>query len=380
VRSYRTVSPLPPKPKPGVGGLFSVALSLTSRSVAVNNHPDPWSPDFPPLQSSKGLPPKSIDGAIVPATHVPGGFYYSERKGGYTAAMEDDFFLTNLELRESTETGEQKSGITHQSMKGMVLLSVLELAARGQPRGAITVLHDAGDCGDRYRGLAEALATDSWAVALPDLRGHGRTEGPRGHSAGLLEVCRDVQEIQDHLAYRMPDQPKVLIGQGLGANYAAAFATEHPGVANALVLIAPLPTPPFAEPTKPGGLKNMFKKLTAESTGPTGYTGEKLTAEPQAIAAWDSDEACHGLISLRATQEAQRSAGYLKGLGALDIPILILVGDQDPYVKPGDLEPLAQGRVRLEVLPGQRHHPVQGVDVENVYARIRGFLDESLGE
>ena len=30
------------------GGLFSVALSLASRPVAVSNHPDPWSPDFPP--------------------------------------------------------------------------------------------------------------------------------------------------------------------------------------------------------------------------------------------------------------------------------------------------------------------------------------------
>ena len=31
-----------------VGGLFSVALSLGLRPVGVTNHPDPWSPDFPP--------------------------------------------------------------------------------------------------------------------------------------------------------------------------------------------------------------------------------------------------------------------------------------------------------------------------------------------
>jgi len=51
VRSYRTVSPLPPSlPEAsggGGGGLFSVALSLISRPVAVSNHPDPRSPDFP---------------------------------------------------------------------------------------------------------------------------------------------------------------------------------------------------------------------------------------------------------------------------------------------------------------------------------------------
>lgn len=45
VRSYRTVSSLPQK----CGGLFSVALSLRSPSLAVSQHPALWSPDFPHL-------------------------------------------------------------------------------------------------------------------------------------------------------------------------------------------------------------------------------------------------------------------------------------------------------------------------------------------
>ncbi|MCA9002377.1 MAG: alpha/beta fold hydrolase [Planctomycetes bacterium] len=292
--------------------------------------------------------------------------------------MEDDFFLTNLELRESTETGEQKSGITHQSMKGMVLLSVLELAARGEPRGAITVLHDAGDRGDRYKDLAMALATDGWAVALPDLRGHGRTEGVRGHSAGLREVNRDVHEIQDHLAYRLPDQPKVLVGQGLGANYAATFAAEHPGVVQALVLVAPLVKIPFTEPTKPGGLKGMFKKLTPESPGTTGYRGEHLSSDPAAQSAWDGDEGCHGAISLRAVEEAKRSAGFLARLGDLGVPTLLLVGDADPFVTPAELEALAGGAVELSVLAGQRHHPLQGAGAGDVHAKVVDFLNRVL--
>jgi hypothetical protein len=58
VRSCRTVSPLPagsrPKATPNIGGLFSVALSLASRPVAVDNHPDLWSPDFPPRSLPHG--------------------------------------------------------------------------------------------------------------------------------------------------------------------------------------------------------------------------------------------------------------------------------------------------------------------------------------
>ena len=46
VGSYPTVSPLP-VPRGAIGGLFSVALSLTLRSVGVTHHPALRSPDFP---------------------------------------------------------------------------------------------------------------------------------------------------------------------------------------------------------------------------------------------------------------------------------------------------------------------------------------------
>src|SRR5450432_484978 len=45
VRSYRTVSPLPPAETDG--GLFSVALSFELPRLAVSQHPALWSPDFP---------------------------------------------------------------------------------------------------------------------------------------------------------------------------------------------------------------------------------------------------------------------------------------------------------------------------------------------
>ena len=43
VSSYLTISPLPPER----GGIFSVALSRRSPSVAVNHHLTLWRPDFP---------------------------------------------------------------------------------------------------------------------------------------------------------------------------------------------------------------------------------------------------------------------------------------------------------------------------------------------
>ncbi|MFT5050925.1 MAG: acylglycerol lipase [Chlamydiales bacterium] len=289
--------------------------------------------------------------------------------------MEDDFFLTNLELRESTDTGEEREGLSHRTMTGMFLLQVRELAARGEPQGAVTVVHDAGDHGGRYQGFAGALAEGQWAVALPDLRGHGGTEGDRGHSGGINEVVRDLAAIQDHLAYRLPDSPKVLVGQGLGALYSLAFAVEKPGQLGALVLIAPLHAPAFDLPVAPSGLKKFFKKVGPRSAGQIGYTPEQLFSDPAALSSWTGDALVHDSITLRAGEQAiDAAARYWPRLATLGLPTLIVHGDQDPISDVATSRALAGDSVTVEVIEGARHQPLNDGGSEQVRERILEWL------
>lgn len=291
----------------------------------------------------------------------------------------EEFTLTNLELRESTETGEVASGLSHASMKGMFLLQVQELASDGEPRGCATVVHDAGDHGGRYRDLARVLAADGWAVALPSMRGHGGTEGERGHSAGRKEVVRDLTEIQDHLAYRMPDAPKVLVGQGLGALHALAYALEVPGMAAALVLISPLHEPTFVEPEAPRGLKKFLKKLTPQSPGSIGWKPDQLTGDSNQAAAYLADTEVHDIITLRAIQEAQASAAeYLPRLAQVGVPVLILHGEDDPIASVERSKALEGEGIAVKTFPGQRHDLLHDTGATEVQAALRAWLDENL--
>jgi len=292
----------------------------------------------------------------------------------------DDFTLTNLELRESTETGEEAAGLSHASMKGMLLLTVLELAPRGEPRGAVTVVHDAGDTGDRYRDLAAVLAARGWAVALPDLRGHGRTEGDRGHSAGLIEIGRDLDEIQNHLAYRMPDEPKVLVGQGLGALYALSYAISKPGTLAGLVLVAPLHEPRFEAPEAPSGMlgRLMGKKLTPTSPGSIPWTGDQLV-HGAAATAWEGDPLTHNVITVRAQEQAQEAAReLLPRLGEVDAPVLVLHGAEDPLSDAERSRVLAGDGVQVQVLEGLLHHPLQGDGSDAAHQALADWLDQNV--
>jgi alpha-beta hydrolase superfamily lysophospholipase len=277
---------------------------------------------------------------------------------------------TYLELRESTPEGDEAAGLSHKA-GGLVLLHVLELAARG----GVTIVHDAGDHGGRYVEAAHALADVRWAVALPDLRGHGKSEGARGHGAGLREVVRDLDAVQAHLAYRLPMAPKVLVGVGLGALYSLAYALEKPGQLAALVLLAPRWEPRFDLP-QPSGLFARFKKPDPMQAGRVGNDAEALTSDPAQQAAWRADPLVHDTITRRAAEQALEIAARCRaGAAALDTQALVLHGGDDPVADPALSRALAGPRVEVEILDGARHDLLHERRAAEVLARIATWLD-----
>lgn len=290
---------------------------------------------------------------------------------------DEQLFPVNLELRESTESGEVGAGLSH-TPGGMFLLFVQEMAARGEPCGAATVVHDAGGHGGRYVELARALAEGGWAISMPDMRGHGRSEGPRGHSAGLNEVVRDLSDVQAHLAYMAPDVPRVLIGDGLGALYALAAAAEG-GDVRALVLASPLLTPRFEPPAAPGGLKRFFSKIGPTSPGRTLYRSELLTSDATEERAWEEDELVHEIITLRAAEQASEAAAQVaRRIAALDIPVLILQGGEDAIGDPDGVSALEGEGVDVRHFDGLRHDLFHEAGRAEVIALVGDWLTEKV--
>jgi len=288
-------------------------------------------------------------------------------------------FVTYLELRESTPDGEAGAGLSHTSA-GLVLLHVLELAAHGVPRGAVTIVHDAGEHGGRYLELARELAATGWSVALPDLRGHGRSEGEIGHSAGIREVLRDLGDVQDHLAYRQPEAPRVLIGQGLGALYSLAYACERPDGVAALVLSAPLFEPKFDVPkTGSGLLGRMFKKVGPATPGRIGWKPEDLSAVPAEQSSRARDDLVRDVITVGAASQAEEAARrYRTQIHGLPMPALLLRGASDRIAPIEDVRANAGGSLEVRDLEGSRHDLFHDSKAGDVVSTVTTWLDAKL--
>jgi acylglycerol lipase len=285
---------------------------------------------------------------------------------------------TYLELRESTPEGEEGAGLSHKA-GGLVLLHVLELASHGEPRGGVTFVHDAGDHGGRYVAAARELAEGGWAVALPDLRGHGKSEGERGHSNGIKEVLRDLDAVQDHLAYRLPIAPKALIGCGLGALYAQCYALERPDAIAALVLLSPRWRPRFGVPKPPAGLFKAFKKLDPRSPGQIGNDPARLTSDPAEQQAWRSDPLVHDAISVRAAAQASELAAQCETtLPSVAAPVLLLHGRDDSLSDPSVSSRAAGPNVTVDLVDGAAHDLLHERNASTTLARIRAWLADRI--
>ncbi len=287
-------------------------------------------------------------------------------------------FATYLELRESDETGGAAAGLSH-TAEGLVLFHVLELAARGEPRGILTIVHDSGDHGGRYMDLAGTLAEKGWAVALPDLRGHGKSEGARGHSAGRKEVIRDLDEVFQHLAYRLVGAPKTLIGIGSGALHGLALCADKPGLVERLVLIAPVLEPKHQLPlVKKGFLGKMLSRVGPNSEGALGVSAEALTADAEEAHAWSQDELTHDVITLRAGEESLRLASEADSLlSKASLPTLVLLGGADQIG--ARAWPAAESAAGVEVrsYPDARHDLFHDVGREEAVKDLCEWLDST---
>src|SRR4051812_3376064 len=116
----------------------------------------------------------------------------------------------NLQPPDRTETLEVEDGT----------LYLEHFAARGEPRGALVLVHGfAVHCG-LYRETATSWAARGWAVTAFDCRGHGRSSGARWHVARFDGYSADLAAVIVQARVWSPPGPVVLMGHSHGGTIA----------------------------------------------------------------------------------------------------------------------------------------------------------------
>ncbi len=208
------------------------------------------------------------------------------------------------------------------------------------PERIVICIQGLGGHGDYYRPLARALALEGTAVAAPDLRGHGRSEGARGSIDRFDRYLEDVDATLRWVQTLWPDKPIILLGESMGASIAIHYIASLQQRANpvslaGLALISPVLLPAI-RPTIGEAMRFLRLLLTAPSRPAMPVTGrEELGCrDAEFNAQLRADPLFVRQVSVRFLNSltiwlwrARRKAAQLR------LPLLVLQGECDYVAK-----------------------------------------------
>jgi len=103
-----------------------------------------------------------------------------------------------------------------------------------KPKAVACLVHGLGEHVGRYAHVGKVLADAGFALAGFDLRGHGKSGGPRGHLPSFDAYMDDIGAFQKQIDERFSDIPCFLYGHSLGGilvfNYVLRRKPDFKGV------------------------------------------------------------------------------------------------------------------------------------------------------
>lgn len=159
------------------------------------------------------------------------------------------------------------------------------------PSGLLLICHGLGEHSGRYRSVVDTVVPDGWAVYGLDLRGHGRSQGRRGHLERYTDWLADLDTFRRLVVARHPALPTVLLGHSMGGQIALAYALEHQPELAGLVLSAPALASNAVPPAAMAVLRRLAR--VAPRLRPAGIDSTKISKDPLVVADYHADPLVH---------------------------------------------------------------------------------------
>jgi len=222
--------------------------------------------------------------------------------------------------------------------------------------------------GDDWDAQMLFFLGQGYRVIAPDRRGHGRS-AQVGYGHDMDHYAADIAALTEHLDLR----EAIHVGHSTGGGEAARYVARHgAGRVAKLVLISAVPPLMLKTPANPGGLPlevfdgirnamaaNRSRFYRDLPSGPFyGFNRAGAKAEPAIVDNWWRQGMMGGAKAHYDGVKAFSETDFSDDLAAIDVPALVMHGDDDQVVPIADSAPLSAKLLKhgtLKVYKGLSH-------------------------
>ncbi len=247
------------------------------------------------------------------------------------------------------------------------------------PRATIVHVHGLIEHSGRHAEMARAMTGEGYAVHAMDLRGHGRSEGPRCDIRSFDEYLLDLDVFFRRVCDRQTDTPVFLMGNSMGGLIATLWAIRRKPHVAGIILSGPLLE-------LSDGVAPMLRHVASlvSYMWPTlrvvRVPTQLLSRNREAVQSYRNDpHFSRRPVTARAGAEILAALGHLpREAPSLDLPLLILHGGADRICSVGGSRMLYERAVgkdkTLRVYDGLYHEVFDEPEREQVLADLMDWL------
>jgi alpha-beta hydrolase superfamily lysophospholipase len=252
--------------------------------------------------------------------------------------------------------------------------------ARGPQRLALVMVHGFSAHAGLYRHVGAAFASQGIAVTQFDCRGHGRSQGRRGHVDDFADYLEDLGAVVAWACARSPSLPWALAGHSLGgAIVLAALLEDRPRLSpQAVVLVAPWLRLRMKVPKPKLLAANVAARVLPLLTLGNGLRAEDVSRNPLVLANFDKDPLVHHVATAGWFMATLRAQARIRArASSLRAPTLLLLAGEDRIVDNEASQAFARatpGVVEAREYPTLFHEVVLEPEAPAVLADIAAWL------
>ena len=254
-----------------------------------------------------------------------------------------------------------------------------------EPKAVLCIVHGHGEHIERYEHVAAALNQVGYSVIGYDHRGHGQSDGLRGHIPSyemlLDDMTRFRMEVKDHY----PNIPHFVLGHSLGGNIVLNYILrKKPKNLAGVIVTGPWLKLAFDPPAIKIMLGKMMDKIYPAFLQESGLETAAIARDPEVVRAYEEDALVHSKISARLFVE-----GYESGLWALEhanefpLPLLLMHGSADRLTSFEASKEFAAkapaDKMTFKVWDGFYHELHNEPEKEEVFKTMIDWMDNRLG-
>ena len=249
----------------------------------------------------------------------------------------------------------------------------------GSQKGIICLVHGLGEHSGRYTLWADWLNQAGYGVLAYDLRGHGKSEGQRGHAKSFEDYFLDTELLLTEAKDRYPNMPIFLYGHSLGAIIVCSYVLHRKPLIKGVVLSALSTKTALQEQKGKILLAKLIGSVYPTFTMDSGLVPATICRDTQIVSAYTSDPLVHHKVTAGFGNSSITEINWINSHASeWTLPVLVMHGELDKlgYAEGSrEFASRIKGDCTLIIWEGLVHEVHNEPEKAQVFEYLRKWLD-----